>query len=43
MEVVLGDVEVVVPTEAVHYASGDGDSGNVSTQLKTESIQPVTD
>lgn len=43
VEVVLGDMEVVVPAEAVHYASGDGDFGNVSAQLETESIQPVTD
>jgi len=43
VEVVLGDMEVVVLAEAVHNAAGDGDFGNVSAQLKNESIQPVTD
>jgi len=43
VEVVLGYLEVVVPSVAVRYATGDGGFGNVSAQLETESIQPVTD
>jgi len=43
VEVILGDVEIVVPAEAVHYAADDGGTGNVGAQLKTESVQPVAD